>query len=201
MKKSTLLLIVVGILVLLPAAGGADKATLVGIYSTENIKFESGANKEERTAAGLHFQGSSFIGMSDVGIKYWLGARKPLTWKDGTKEIDVKNVPVYWDVGVGVVYQAPINLDMFLEVGAGFQYSLQTTTEAAITYELGTFYVNALAELNYAFQPNLFLSIGVIAGYPLYVDGKITYLGFSWSGEESASGLYLAPYAGLSFSY
>jgi hypothetical protein len=120
MKKSTLLLIVVGILVLLPAAGGADKASLVGIYSTESIKFESGTNKEERTGAGLHFHGSSFIGMTDIGIKYWLGARKPLSWKDGTKEIDVKNVPTYWDVGAGVVYQAPINLDMFLEIGLAF---------------------------------------------------------------------------------
>ncbi len=200
-KKVTLALLIM-LAILSPVFGAIDKFSVGGTYVIETITRGDTDVEEKITSAGIAVQGSSyFSSMSDIGMKYWLAIRKPLTWTEGSTSLDVTNVPIYVDVGAAVAYQAPVNHDLFLETGAGFQYSLQSATESSITVELGTFYLDAFVELNYAIQSNFFLSVGVLAGYPLFIDGSIKIGSYTWSGTESAKGLYIAPYAAVCFAY
>ncbi|MCK9548385.1 MAG: hypothetical protein M0Q37_07740 [Sphaerochaeta sp.] len=200
-KKSPLVLLIM-LAILTPAFGAIDKVSVGGTYAMETITRGESTVEEKITSAGVVVNGSSYFSpLNDIGMKYWLGVRKSLTWTEGNTTLDVTDVPWYMDAGVAVAYQAPVNLDLFLEAGAGFQYSLQSASEFGITVELGTFYLNAFFELNYALQSNLFLSAGVLAGYPLYIDGSIKVGSYTWSGNESAKGIYIAPYAAISFAY
>ncbi len=202
MKKKGIILLIIVITIIAPLSAAIDKVSIGATYAMETITRGDSGVEEKINSAGMIVNGSSFFSpLSDVGIKYWLGVRKIVDWQDGATKVDVTNTPPYVDAGAAFVYQAPVNLDIFIEVGAGFQYSILSKEALGITVSLGTFYANAFAEFSYAFNDSLFLTAGVLAGYPLYVDGEIKIGAKSWTGQDSAKGLYLAPYAGISFAY
>jgi len=202
MSKKTTLALLIMLAVLTQAFGAIDKISIGGTYAMETITRGNSSVEEKMTSAGVVVHGSSYFSpTSDVGAKYWLAIRKPLTWTEDNNSLDVTDVPIYVDAGAAVAYQVPVNHEIFLETGAGFQYSLQSTTESLITVQLGTFYLSAFAELNYAVQSNFFLCAGVVAGIPLYIDGSIKIGGYTWSETGSAKGVYIAPYAAVSFVY
>lgn len=201
MSKKTILLLLIVVALSLPLFSAVDKVSVGGTYAIETITPE-GMTEEKIASAGLLINGSSFFSpYLDIGIKYWLGIRKITDLKRGATTVDATNAVPYVDAGVAVVYQAPITYDVFLEAGAGFQYSQQSTDVLGLTFELGTFYANAFIEASYAFNDSLFFTAGAIVGYPLYVDATIKDGTYSASAQGSATGLYLAPYAGISFAY
>lgn len=200
-KKTTLALLIM-LAVLTQVNAAIDKLSVGGTYGIETITRSDTSVEDKITSVGIVVHGSSYLTpMSNIGGKCWLGMRKPLTWTKGDNTLDVTDVPMYVEAGAAVAYQVPVTNDFFLETGVGFQYSTQSYSISSIIIRFGAVYVNAFIELNYAIQSSVFLSAGLMAGYQLGAIGDIMIDGNQWSKSDDDLGVYIAPYAAVSFAY
>ncbi len=201
-KKVTLALLMM-LAVLCPAFSAVPTISVGGTYGIETITRGESAVEEQITSAGIIVNSFAYFSpISNFGVKARMAVRKPLKWSAGNKTVDVTDAPICLDASIAVAYQTVINHALFLETGAGFQSSIQTNIVSANTIDLTTFYLNAFVELDYAIQPSVYLSAGLVAGYPIFTYGDIRTSSYKWDGEEGdAKGFFVAPYAAVCFTY
>lgn len=209
MKKRIGLICLAILISTLPVFAGVNKVSVAASYAMSKGK-ESvtilGVTTEsqgEMTAMGLKVQGTSFFSpMSDLGLSYKLGVLKTLSITvDGTTITDLSDVPLTWVAGVGAVYQIPATVDMFVELGVGADYSTQSQTVSGVTITNNLFSITAHAEINYAFNSDLFLNAGVAFSYPLSGTYSGSSGGITISGNFESSVSTFTPYVGLTFTY
>jgi hypothetical protein len=208
MKKSFGLVFLIVVLGLLPISAGVNKVSIAGLYSMSGGK-ESvtmlGITSEAETKSsgiGLKVQGTSFFSpASDIGISYKISAVKTLSASADSVSIDTADIPLIWGFGVGAAYQIPTSADMFVEVGAGVDYLVQSKTSGGVTSTVNLFAIAANAEINYAINNNLFFDAGIALNYPLGGSVSASGGGTTISGDFTSSVFTFSPYIGVSIAY
>lgn len=208
MRKKIGLMCLVILITVVPVFAGVNKASVAATYSLSGgkVSVTSGGVTAEvegkETAFGIKAQGTSFFSQkSNVGLSYKLGFQKLLSSKVEGVSQDVDDEPLTWIFGVGAAYQIPATKTMFVELGAGADYSTQSETTSGVTTAISSFSIAAHAEINYAFNSNIFLNAGVGLSYPLGGTVKLSSGGSSVSQDYDSSMFTFAPYVGVTFAY
>ncbi|MDY0303962.1 MAG: hypothetical protein RBQ65_04830 [Sphaerochaeta sp.] len=206
MRKRIGLMCLVILITVVPVFAGVNKASVAATYALSGGKKSvAGITPEterKETAFGVKAQGTSFFSQkSNVGLSYKLGFLKPLTETVGSVKKDIDDGPLTWLFGVGAAYQIPATKTMFVELGAGADYSTNSTTSSITTTTISIFSIAAHAEINYAFNSNIFLNAGVGLSYPLGGTVKLSSGGSSVSQDYDSSMFMFAPYVGVTFAY
>lgn len=211
MKKTTLALVLIGFLAVVPIFGATSKISVGGFYTFETINSISAGNTILITDAkgnsiGAYAKGTSYFSPSSpIGVSYMARFGKLTSMEVRGASTDVSDEPIGWDVSLGVAIQQPINIDAFFEGSIGIMIANDSYTDnstspsTSVTTSLYSF--TLLAELNYALNQTAFLNVGIHVILPLSGTTKISAGGFSVSQDYSVDGFTLSPYVGVSMAF
>ncbi len=159
MKKTTLALVLIGFLAVVPIFGATSKISVGGFYTFETINSISAGNTVLITDAkgnsiGAYAKGTSYFSPSSpIGVSYMARFGKLTSMEVRGTSTDVSDEPIGWDVSLGVAIQQPIHIDAFFEGSIGIMIANDSYTDnstspsTSVTTSLYSF--TLLAELNY----------------------------------------------------
>ncbi len=222
MKKRIVLIGLIALLSsLLPLSAGVSKASVTGFYGLvkatgdpDSVSLEGEPPFTQTThTIGIKVQGTSFFSpTSNFGLSYKTAVSKALQSSvetaDGVSldlDFDPADSPLVWEFGVGGAYQIPISLGLIFELGAGFDYLIQSANDSetlgSVTITVDMFSIDAYAEINVALSPNFFLNAGFSIRYIFKSTLRTRIFGTDLSADLDRTAFILAPYVGVAFSY
>ena len=166
-------------------------------WFANDTSFDSGTNSLALNVAGATYFGSE----GGLGIEYGLGMGIPMSSWAGDFSVDLDDTPkqFIFNAGLGYRFHFGDMLGLKLGIGAnGYRISESYDYASMSTLTIGIY--GRLA-LDVTIAGCVRIDLGAFAGGPVMgkVDGSS--MGVSYSQDVEVEGIFVTPYAGISYAY
>ncbi len=177
----------------------------IGVQGTGSVKQESGTEDHTIIPIGLNIAGTIYLSDGPIGIGLQGGFAKTALHKRDGSEMEVKDYPLTWNVGVTGKFRLDMTDLLALELGAGLMYERYARTGDI----LGTDYVINFNTLSALLASDLLIHLsdslafvgGINLALPLTEEGKYTFGGSSITVDYDANGYTLTGKLGVALYF
>lgn len=163
-------------------------------WFANDTSFDSGTNSLALNVAGATYFGSE----GGLGIEYGLGMGIPMSSWAGDFSVDLDDNPKQFIFNAGLGYRFHFGDMLGLKLGIGANGYRTNESDSVSTMTLGIY--GRLA-LDVTIAGCVRIDLGAFAGGPVMgkVDGTLG--GISYSQDVDVKGIFVTPYAGISYAY
>ena len=166
-------------------------------WFANDTSFDSGTNSLALNVAGATYFGSE----GGLGIEYGLGMGIPMSSWAGDFSVDLDDTPKQFIFNAGLGYRFHFGDMLGLKLGIGANgYRISESNDSASMSKLTIGIYGRLA-LDVTIAGCVRIDLGAFAGGPVMgkVDGSS--MGVSYSQDVEVEGIFVTPYAGISYAY
>lgn len=191
------------IILLLSAAVSLYAGSSIGVSIAPDWNWsgsESGSTDFLFTADGANYFGD----IHGIGPEYGIGVVFPLnTWEDGRTE-SASGSPYGFAFRIGLGYRYDTEDVVGIFIGAGIRGKLQMYNDRPLpdqSTRLFSLDVYGRAGVDFSIMNVISISLGVMAGGPVYSNATLISGGASLSSDYQRDGFFISPFVGAAILY